>query len=289
MDLKDERPNPLLPTPTTTSPPTPPYRELKNGHVLPAPSSCPDPRRLEEVSPGLANLPSKGCTCFQQNVKLLCSLKVADTAGDETAYRIDSVLQSAQEALQPWQSLVDCHDCAHNRDQEVLQVALMSIRMVLLRFQNLVPSSETQTTARKGSASAKGSPQQQQQQQQQQQDILGSWQSYGARMTLGSFEVSDSDNRAMVQVLLLGTLRKIKPILVRFKEMLDRKQAMLRPKADAAGGGRGQKSVKAISPSHPASNLDHIQHMLQGLGSFLQTLERSLEREQSLPPDTTGA
>ena len=236
-------------TPVSASPPTPPDGRTRDRQA-------------------------SGCTCLQQNTELLCSFKLAEATNNQNPFRIDAVLQAAQEASKPWQNLVDCRNCAFNQDQEVIQIAFMTIRILLLRCQNLVPLCNPYASSRVGPSDGP---------QCRQEEAQRPWQKYGARLTLGAYEVSESESNMVTRVLLLGAIRNIKSMFLPFKEMLDRKQMMLRPKLDGSGGGRGQRQTKnaLMGQGHPASNLDHIKHILQGLGSFLQTLERSIDRDQS--------
>ena len=212
------------------------------------------------------------CTCLQQNTELLCSFKLAEAMNNQNSHRIDTILQAAQEATKPWQNLLDCRNCGFNQDQEVIQIAFMTIRILLLRFQDLVPLCDSYASSREGHSDRP---------QCRQEVAQRAWQKYGVRLTLGAYEVSESESSMMVQVLLLGAIRNIKSMLLPFKEMLDRKQRMHRPKLDGPGGSRGQRQAKNafMGQGHPASNIDHIKHMLQGLGSFLQTLERTIDRD----------
>ena len=243
----DHQQNPIMPTPISTSPP----------------ASIDGRTREDQAS---------DCTCLQQNTELLCSFKLAEATNNQNSHRIDAVLQAAQEASKPWQNLLDCRNCGSNQDQEVIQIAFMTIRLMLLRFQNLVPLCDPYASSREEPPDRP---------QCRQEVAQRAWQNYGARLTLGAYEIRERESSMMAQVLLLGAIRNIKSMLLPFKEMLDRKQMMHRPKLDGPGGSRGQRQAKNafMGQGHPASNLDHIKHMLQGLGSFLQTLERTIDRD----------
>ena len=243
----DHHQNPTMPTPISTSPP----------------ASIDGRTREDQAS---------DCTCLQQNTELLCSFKLAEATNNQNSHRIDAVLQAAQEASKTWQNLLDCRNCGFNQDQEVIQIAFMTIRLMLLRFQDLVPLCDPYSSSREGPSDRP---------QCRQEVAQRAWQNYGARLTLGAYEIRERESSMMAQVLLLGAIRNIKSMLLPFKEMLDRKQTMHRPKLDGPGGSRGQRQAKNafMGQGHPASNLDHIKHMLQSLGSFLQTLERTIDRD----------
>ncbi|KAI4240694.1 MAG: hypothetical protein LQ352_007577 [Teloschistes flavicans] len=263
--------NENLPISTGASPQTPLSLETSNRQsAAPGHKHQVEAKKVSHSSLNLFNSAAMACSCFQQNAELLCSLKLAEAGENKGAYKIDSFLRTATEALRPWQSLIDCRNCANNIDQEVLQISFMTIRIVLQRLQHLVPSGCSKIPGtRKSTVDGRPTPT---------EETEASWPNYNARVTLGVYEASEADNNMVIQVLLLGIVRKIKAMMIKFKEMLDRKQRMLPPKTD---NGRTQKQWKnmAAEQGHPSSNLDHIQHMLQGLASFLQILERSLEKE----------
>ena len=204
----------------------------------------------------------------------MCSFKLAEATNDHNPYRIDAVLQTAQEASKLWRNLLECRYCAYNQDQEVVQIALMTIRILLLRFQNLVPPCDQRTSSsREGRVIERA--------QHSSEEGQAPWQKYGVRLTLEAYEVSESESNLVTRVLLLAAIRNIKSLFLPFQEMIERKQSLLQPKSDRSSGGRGQRQPKNSSggQSHPASNLDHIKYMLQGLGNFLQTLERAFDQD----------
>lgn len=143
----------------------------------------------------------------------------------------------------------------------------MTIRIVLLRLQQLLPPWSFQASDTNSVQADK----------QQQQEAETKWPNYNAHVTVGAFNVTGKDRILMLQMLLLTTVRKIKAVMVRFKEMLDRKKKVLESTST-----RNTKQWKNISAEHghATSNLMHVQQMLQSLMSFVQTLERALEREQ---------
>ena len=211
----------------------------------------------------LSTRPSSGvCSCFQQNAELLCSLKISEVTEDQSIHSIDTVLDSIQKALKPWRGLIECHNCAYNNDQEILMLALIGVRILLTRLQQVLHPRSFQTSSGRAFQDAK--PSQQQQQQQQEEEARTNWPNDSARVAVGSFEVTGYDRTLILQVLLSKNIHKIKSAMVCFREMLDRKKKILEP------------------ASHPiarntASHLEHLQHMLQSLGNFLQTLENHLK------------
>ncbi|KAL6719036.1 hypothetical protein ACLMJK_003271 [Lecanora helva] len=235
----EQHQSPMMRTPASISLPTPPDARNQNSNAL-------------------------ECTCLQQNTELLCSFKLAEAMKNQDPYRIDAVLRATQEAWKPWQNLINCRTCAFNEEQEVIQIAFMTIRIILLRFQNLVPLCDPSTPSTEGSTES---------------ETQQPWQRYGVRLTLGAYEVTRGESSTVTRVLLLGAIRRIKSLFVPFKDILDRK----RPKLDGSSGIRSHRQTKngMIGHGHPASNLDHTKHLLQGLGNFVQTLERSLDRDYS--------
>lgn len=269
--MQDKSVNPAFPTPSTTSPQgSPSNGSNENQTATPPLSHKQHGQRTDFTSQNTLQPTLAGCSCFQQNAHILCSFKLADSTGSQDVREIDTVLQDIEDALKPWQNLVACPNCAFNGDQEILQIVFMTIRILLLRLQPHVPSCTLSTYGKKGSVEGKQRPS---------EKANTSWPSYNTRMKLGSFEVNEDDNRSVIQVLLLSAIHKIKSMMVRFKEMVDRKQKLLQPKAANGQGGQKKGRNSQVYQGHAASNLDHVQHMLQSLGSFLQTFERSLEKE----------
>lgn len=203
--------NAVMRTPVSLSPPTPTDGRTRDGQA-------------------------SECTCLQQNTALLCSFKLVEATNNQNTHRIDAVLQAAQEASKSWQNLVYCRTCGSNQDQEVIQIAFMTIRILLLRIQNLVPLCDPYTSSREGPSDGP--------QCRQQEETQGPWEKYGSRFTLGAYEVSESEGNVMTRILLLGAIRNIKSMLLPFREILDRKQIMLQPKLNGSGSSRGQRQAK---------------------------------------------
>ena len=213
------------------------------------------------------------CTCLQQNAELLCSFKNVNYEEGKSAQSVDKVLLSTQEALKLWQVLIQCRNCAYDNDQEVLLLALMTTRIVLLRLQQLLPSWSLQASVRNGLRDDRQSPQQQQRQQE-----ADNWcPSNSTRVAVGSFEVIGNERMLVLQVVLLTTVRKIKSVMTRFKEILDRKKKTLELASDCLPRNMKQGDIEL---NHATSSLMHVQQMLQSLGILLQTLERALEKDQ---------
>ena len=213
------------------------------------------------------------CTCLQQNAELLCSFKNVNSEEGKSAQSLDTVLLNTQEALKLWQVLIQCRRCADDNDQEVLLLALMTTRIVVLRLYQLLPSWSLQASGRNGCSDDR-----QLSQQQQRQEETENWcPNCSTRVTVGSFEIMGNERMLVFQVVLLTTVRKIKSVMTRFKEILDRKKKTLELVSDCLPRSTKQGDIKL---SHATSNLWHVQQMLQSLGSLLQTIERALERDQ---------
>ena len=218
-----------------------------------------------KISPG-------SCTCLQQNAELLCSFKNPDSEEGKSAQSMDAVLLSVREAVKLWQVLIQCRNCAYDIDQEVLLLALMTIRVVLLRLQQLLPPWSLQAPSRKGLRGDRSLSQHQQHQQETE-----TWcQNSSTPVALGSFEVIGNDRMLVLQVVLLSTVRKIKSVMTCFKNILDRKEKTLELASDSLLQNMKQGDTKLSA----TGNLRHVQQMLQSLGNFVQTLERALEGDQ---------
>lgn len=219
-----------------------------------------------ERPPFLSSQASQGsCSCFQENAQLLCSFKQSEFTDDQAGHNVDSVLKSVQQGLKPWQSLIECKYCNSNNDQEGMQLGFMAIRLVLLRLQQLAPPWSFQAAGGNGFSVAKPG---------HARETNNPWPPYGMPVMLGSYAVDDGDRTMVLQVLLLSAIRKIKTVMLCFKEMLERKQQALMSRPDSRHTKTPRRMLIEQGPG--ASDLDYMQHMLRGLATFAQTLEKSL-------------
>lgn len=205
------------------------------------------------------------CSCFQQNIDVLYSLKASEISGNTSIHETDTVLASIGEAMKPWQSLFECGNCAYNNDQEILLLVFMSLRIVLLRLRKLLPPWSSPGSGKSSQGAGLSQPQQ------QHAATEKHWPSRTTRVLVGSLELSGNDRIVVLHVLLSNTVSKIKSAMIRFREMLDRKMRSLGPRNPMQA--RGTMAEHA----HHASNLDHAQQMLHTLGTLLQSLETSLD------------
>ncbi|MCJ1403883.1 hypothetical protein MMC11_007106 [Xylographa trunciseda] len=256
---------------TTTIPTPSPSRTSDNEGLM-----NPSLKRAADFAEHFPFSPTKtspgSCTCLQQNAELLCSLKNSTYEEGKSAQGVDAVLLNAREALKLWQVLIHCRNCAYDNDQEVVQLALMTNRIVLLRLQQLLPPWSLQASGRNGRDDKPSS-----QHQQRQQEVDTWCPNNNTRVAIGSFEVIGNERMLILQVVLLSTVRKIKSAMTHFKEILDRKKKALQLASDSLP--RNMQTGE-IEPGHATSNLRHVQQMLQSLGILVQTLERALERDQ---------
>jgi hypothetical protein len=225
-----------------------------------ATSSRPTSAKVTKKSPGT-------CSCFQQNAELLCFLKAQAAIDNAVVNDIDAVLSSAQKAFRPWQSIVECPNCSCSKDQECLLLALMTVRIVILRIHQLMTSANFQESGNTSPSSNQGSY------------TDSSCPKTCARVAIGSFEVTGDEKLLVLQVLLLSTVRKIKATLVYFKKMLDgKKRGTGQTSPWPSDRNANQGSNIGLEHAYGASNLAHIQQIWQGLWKFLQMILTPLER-----------
>lgn len=256
-----------------TTAPTPPSSRASDTEGVTSPS-LKRAAHFAEHPPFSPKKISRGsCTCLQQNAELLCSFKNSDSEEGKSAQSIDAVLLGAREALKLWQVLIECRNCAYDNDQEVLLLSLMTIRIILLRLQQLLPPWNLQARSRQEPRGDRPSSQHQQRQQETEAWLPKN----STPVTVGSFEVTGNDRMLVLQVLLLSTVQKIKSVMTCFKRVLDRKKMILELSSDSLPRSLKQGDTEL---SHAMSNLRHVQQMLQSLGSFVHTLEQALEKDQ---------
>ncbi|KAL9110916.1 MAG: hypothetical protein Q9227_004531 [Pyrenula ochraceoflavens] len=241
-------------SPLTTSPSN--HSDSYTAKPFPDPYATTPPTPQSAVLPPLLSpsSPSIHCTCFQQNADILCTLKtsqIGSNVGDPCqSPSLGSVLSSVQEAFKAWRSLIECRECSSNTEQEVLLLALMSIRILLVRIQAQLHSGPDSPIS---TPSEPGRP-------------LASMSNFarGHRVTIGEHELGEKDQWLVVQVLLLNTVRRIKAAMNCFNEMLERKR-----KAMMANGLTGTLEVD--------TGFDQVAPMLQNLGGMVGNLEKCLE------------
>jgi hypothetical protein len=117
----------------------------------------------------------------------------------------DSVLLNIQDSIASCTSMLQCVKCANNSDQEVLIVAIMCVRCVILQIVAARASKENDAESNTFSSSLSV-------------DDLP--------MRLGGFELKGNDKDIMLQVLQMVTTRKIEAMLKSLGEILTHKKRL---------------------------------------------------------------
>ena len=159
--------------------------------------------------------PSRSCHCLEYHSELIGRLKELEQK--HVTPRIDVVLLSAQQALNPWKMVIDCPICKNSDNQEVLLLSAMSIRSVLHRLQSLLIASRA-TSPMSESASP--------------ETVFAAPPNTihagtlapphdGIKSTIGVYEIMGPEQTAVTDLLVSRTLDRIRFTLQKFKERLD--------------------------------------------------------------------
>ncbi|KAK4694500.1 C6 transcription factor GliZ, partial [Lecanoromycetidae sp. Uapishka_2] len=210
------------------------------------------------------------CNCVQNNAELLCRLKELEQRHVQP--RLDVVLSSAQQALVPWKSVIECRVCQHDDNQEVLILSAMSIRTVLRSLKNLCleyynSMSSSRDTRDQQQAAAKLAD--------------------GMQSAIGMYEIPGEEREAVKNLLIRLTLGKVKYTLACFKERLEKLEAKKKSSAthvpdERTFPGDIGPGVETLQKGGPG-DFDHLIQVWRNLGDTVQTLERVLENGNDLP------
>lgn len=163
---------------------------------------------------------------------------------------MDSVLIGVQQALAPWQHLIQCRVCPHDGDQSVLFLAVMSIRSILRRFQRLYVANEYPSPPSGYSTPVRA----------QQAKRIGN-------VTLGNYKATDNEQKHITDLLVIHALGKIKYALLslsdNFRQSRGRICASSLP--DLADGSLSPMVGQDTDPSC-------LQQLLQSLETTVQAL-----------------
>ena len=286
---------------------------------------------------GSSDDPSE-CSCLQQLTNLLCSLKRSQalvsrasslsslssvvtrpdgvpTGGPKrggSPSSLGRILTNTQEALRVCRTMVECQECVHDDDQEVVLLALMCIRAVLSHLQNANWSGADGGGNNSASNAGGGVGSGLSGNMVGDDDMtLNSKSKHNSDddpppMLVGDFEVTGHDKAILLQALRSITLRKIEHILMFLGEMLQKTAQPKEPSMKASrvvsrtagrgGAGAGgeeqqpprreggraakRKGVAAEEettwmeqPGGLGNNLPYAEQMIQGLVSFVGKLQ----------------
>lgn len=201
------------------------------------------------------------CTCLQQHAELLSSPSIAEmnasNGSDDTMLSLDKALSLAKQGIRAWRSLIACPNCPYNNDQEVMLLALMSIRPVTRYLQRLAPRFTARPRAdSKTSESTNTSVT---------LDTLPMMER--SRLMLGSMEVDDEERMLVFRLLFQKTVQRVRQALHSLQMMqFKRKKQLLMETSNRTAGAEDY---------HASSSLSHIQQITHALATALQDLESS--------------
>ena len=228
-----------------------------------------EPQKLRASTSSSSLASSATCNCVQNHAELLCRLKELEQR--HTRPRLDVVLSSAQQALVPWKSVIECRVCQHDDNQEVLILSAMSIRTVLRSLQSLCSEYYNAVVSGKDSYF-------------QEQAVANI--ADGMQSAIGMYEITGEERMAVKDLLISRTLDKVKYTLTCFKERLEALNA--KKKSSAASSPRkvslpGQINSDLDRLQGGPGDLDHLVQVWRNLDSTVQMLERMLKSGNVAP------
>ena len=221
---------------------------------------------------------STTCNCVQNHAELLCRLKELEQRHAHAQPRLDVVLSSAQQALVPWKSVVECRVCRHDDNQEVLILSAMSIRTVLRSLQSLCSEYYNSVVSGQDIYDRQGAT----------TDIPD-----GMQSAIGMYEITGAERMAVKNLLISRTLDKMTYTLACFKERLETLSAKTNTTAGFSAAKRTLSSqcnsdIERLHRGGPG-DLDHLERVWQNLDSTVQLLERVLRSGNGLYPRADAA
>ena len=204
------------------------------------------------------------CSCVRNHADLLYCLKELEQRHGQP--RLDVVLSSAQQALVPWRSIVECRVCRHDGNQEVLFLSAMSIGTVLQSLQSLCSEYYTDVISGQDNYDQQGAT----------IDVPG-----GMQSAIGIYEITGEERMAVKDLLISRILDKMKYTLAGFKERLESldtkkdKATALSPRKRMISD-QSNSDVERLHQGGPG-DLDHLVKVWRNLDSTVQTLERVLK------------
>ena len=212
---------------------------------------------------------STTCNCLQNHAELLCCLKELEQRHAQP--RLDVVLSSAQQALVPWRSVVECRDCRHDDKQEVLISSAMSIRTVLRSLQSLCSEYYNGVVSGQDNYGQQGAT---------------TNMSDGMQSAIGIYEITGEERMAVKDLLISRILNKMKYTLACFKERLEtlsakKDRAAVSSQRKRTLANEGSSDVERLHHGGPG-DLDHLVKVWRDLDSTVEMLEQALKNGNGL-------
>ena len=201
------------------------------------------------------------CHCLEKLTRLLCQLK--NLAQGQAVLGIDALLTGVQQALEPWQTLIQCTVCHSLDDHSTILLSLMSVRVLLRHIQRI-------SFGALSGVSGQSTP-----------EMYAS--------TIGiPYDPMQADQSRVTDVLVVHALRKIKFALHSLKGKFA--QARHQRAAAALELGRiaslnpviGEDGVP-ISPVDSEPDMDVIQQLFDNLERTVHVVVSALRARNSVP------
>ncbi|KAL7943595.1 hypothetical protein V8C42DRAFT_97777 [Trichoderma barbatum] len=225
---------------TTQSTTMPVSVELPQGILINRGEGALDPPSPLQESNAIA------CGCLQQQTNLLCNLKNSEIVRPGGKMPMKRILENMQEAQKIWLDLTGCISCMRGDDQEVLILALMCVRFVLLQLQDVNWSCSDRSNALL-SISGHVSP-----------GINSERDIEPDRVLVGDFEVTGDDKSSLFYMLWAMMIQKVNSVLDSLRSVLERKKV---------SGGRLPEPGILLS-----SDLSLVEHTIDGLTHLSRSL-----------------
>ncbi|KAI1348974.1 hypothetical protein F5Y01DRAFT_317174 [Xylaria sp. FL0043] len=181
---------------------------------------------------------SQHCSCFEQNSRLLCTLKRADPEEGQVSDKTKGpIMVKIQEALKTWHGLSECPSCAHDSDTDIVLLALVCGRELVAHIQ-----------AEPGLYDNRPGP------------------GHSPSLVLGGYEVKGDEKSMLLLALRSITIKKLDQALLSLQELLEKKTKLLRA-----------RKLPPLSHQHGAGgawdDIARMDQMMQGIMGSLKTLQ----------------
>ncbi|KAL7905033.1 hypothetical protein GGI35DRAFT_461665 [Trichoderma velutinum] len=235
--------------------------ELAQLFAIPS-TTMPASAELSQSVERVPNIPSPlqqsnvlTCTCLQQQTSLLCKLRGSEAFRPGGNMSMKNILANMQEAQKAWLVLTGCTSCMRGDDQEVLILALMCVRSMLLQLQNVSwgcggnqDVSLTVSEHVSPGVSAEGDVE---------LEVV----------MVGDYELTGDDKSSLLYMLWSMMVQKVNTVLESFRSVLERKKV---------SGGRFPEPGALLS-----GDLSMVEHTID----TLTHLSRSLLASPRKPRD----
>lgn len=166
--------------------------------------------------------------------------------------------------------------CAQNTDYEGLLLALMSVRIVIVEVYRAKTHLDSSVTSQNEVSS---------------NDRLyvpeqlhedGTWTNFNSNQNqpsilVGEYEVTGNDRTLLLSVLIQSMARKIKAAVQWFKEILDKKQAVISDRMSGFSSSTTADSKEYMEYTTAENGLKHAREIVVISSKILQVLEKPIE------------